>query len=97
MSLGKLFYFNTQLFLITMRKTFIIATFATITLIACNNNKSEVNADGKQPKTEATHAHDDGSVHNDHDSDTIGEQEQFKVEKDSTDHGHAHEDSSHKH
>lgn len=79
-----------------MKKTFILAAFATLTLIACNN-KSEDNAEGKQPKTEATHAHDDGSVHDDHDSDTIVEQEQFKVEKDSTDHGHAHEDSSHKH
>ncbi len=84
-----------------MKKTFIIAVFAALALVACNNNQSEENhehnADGSHPQTEGTHMHDDGSVHNDHEADTTVKQEQFKVEQDSTAHGHDHSDPNHKH
>jgi hypothetical protein len=84
-----------------MRKSFFIAAFAALTLIACNNNTSEENhehnADGSHPQTEDTHAHDDGSVHNDHDADTTAKQEQFKVKQDSTAQDHDHSDPNHKH
>lgn len=94
-------------FIKTMKKSFIIAAFAALTFIACNNsNKSEENhehnADGSHPTT-GTHAHDDGSVHDDHEVEA--KQEAFEVGQDSTkvenkseeEHGHDHSDSDHKH
>ena len=84
-----------------MKKSFFLSAFAALTLIACNNNKSEENhehnADGSHSQTESTHVHDDGSVHNDHEADTTVMQEQFKVEQDSTANGHDHSDPNHKH
>ncbi|PZR09535.1 MAG: hypothetical protein DI539_21845 [Flavobacterium psychrophilum] len=83
-----------------------IAAFALLTFVACNNNKStenhEHNADGSHP-TEGTHTHDDGSVHNDHAEEV--KQETFKAGQDSTkvehknetEHGHDHSDPNHKH
>lgn len=90
-----------------MKHSLIIAAFAALTFVACNNNKSkenhEHNADGSHPTTEGTHTHDDGSAHNDHAEEV--KQETFKVGQDSTkvehknevEHGHDHSDINHKH
>lgn len=83
-----------------MKRSLFIAVFAALTFIACNNKPEEHhehNADGSHPETEGAHTHDDGSVHNDHGTDTTVKQEEFKVEQDSATHGHDHSDPNHKH
>lgn len=82
-----------------MKKSLFIAALAAVVLMACNNKAGEShehNADGSHP-TESTHAHDDGSIHDDHDADTSIRQEEFKVNQDSTAHNPDHSDADHKH
>jgi len=103
----KAILFIIQCIILMMKKSIILAAFATITLVACNNKSKEENhdhnADGSHPNTESTHQHEDGSVHTDHAEETT--QETFKVGQENVskkdtikkEEAHDHSDPNHKH
>lgn len=71
----------------------------------CGNETTQEHAhdsEGNHINTEGVHEHEDGSVHGDH-HDAEHHQEEFKVSGDSSavkteeEHGHSHDDGSHKH
>ena len=87
-----------------MKNSIIILALTAFLFAGCDNKKSnghEHDSNGNHTNTESTHEHEDGSVHKDH-QDAEHTQEEFKVKSDSTsnkmeEHGHSHEDGSHKH
>jgi putative ABC transport system permease protein len=90
-----------------MTKYILSLAIAALLVAGCGNKKSnEHSHDGEaaHEHTEGMHKHEDGSVHEDH-HDAEHHQEEFKVESDSSavneekelEHGHSHEDGSHKH
>lgn len=75
-----------------MKKLLLLAIPAFLVIGCQNNTKDDTHSDG-------THVHEDGSVHHDHDADTIsGHQEEFEVDpamnENMHDHGH---DGDHDH
>lgn len=88
-----------------MKKSILTVAVIAILFAACGNNTSnEHSHDGEasHQHTKGTHTHEDGSVHEDH-AEGEHHQEEFKVELDSAalqkenEHGHSHDDGSHKH
>lgn len=91
---------------IAMKIFYIMMAISAIMLSECGTPKGgdhTHDANGAHPSSEATHTHDDGTVHDDHTDSTDHHQEEFKVEGDSTivkkqpEHGHSHDDGSHRH
>lgn len=87
-----------------MTKYILSLAIAALLFAGCGEKKSnEHYHDGDAHEhTTGTHEHEEGSIHEDH-QDAVHLQEEFKVENDSSavktekEHGHSHEDGSHKH
>jgi PBP1b-binding outer membrane lipoprotein LpoB len=87
-----------------MKKYIFSLAIAALLFSGCGDKKSnEHSHEGDAHEhTTGTHEHEDGSVHTDH-QDAEHHQEEFKVGSDTTtvktekEHGHSHEDGSHKH
>jgi len=85
-----------------MKHLFIAAMVAAISLSACSENQNNKGTDESHSQTEGTHQHEDGSVHEDHTSDTSS-QEEFSVTTDTlkteqpTNAVHTHEGSEQPH
>lgn len=84
-----------------MKNSIILFAIAALLFAACGNKSQEHAHDGEDAHEHAadTHEHEDGSVHDDHE-DGEHSQEEFKVDSTTIkveEHGHSHEDSTHKH
>ncbi len=82
-----------------MKNTIILFAVAALLFSGCGKKSQEHAHDGEDAHEHAadTHQHEDGSVHNDH-KDGEHSQEEFKVDSTTIkEHGHSHEDSTHKH
>lgn len=88
-----------------MKKTIVSIAIIALLFAACRENKNDEHShdsEGNHTNTESVHEHEDGSLHEDH-QDAEHHQEEFMVNSDSTsvktenDHGHTHDDVSHKH
>lgn len=81
-----------------MKKSLLFAALAALTFTACNSHNPEEgdvqNSGGGHPPTQASHVHEDGSVHKGHEADTTLQQ---SVKKDSVTSSHDHSDPNHKH
>jgi hypothetical protein len=71
-----------------MKQLLFPIAFAALFAISCANDNTH--------SDDATHMHDDGSVHENH-ADSTHDQEEFEVDGDSTEVGHSHDDGSHSH
>lgn len=85
-----------------MTKHILSLAIAALLFAGCGNKKSNEHSHDGDAHEHTTGTHEDGSVHEDH-QDAEHHQEEFKVESDSSsvktekEHGHSHEDGSHKH
>jgi hypothetical protein len=75
-----------------MKHIFVFLAFTIFAIAGCRNPKNTENSH------DATHTHDDGSVHQNHE-DTTHQQQEFKVDADTSKHSHDHDDKNadHKH